>query len=161
MEGQTGCGRRPRCGHRDRLPRSLERPSPRTTGDPRANAGILPSRDRSTAFSLQAVKIVLRASRLPQVQYRRDGHRERGREADAPGFLYAHPLFLLRLTGLHAVPLDLVTTGGELYLECIVRFLWLKDEVFRTGIRQRVPRRGETPKRDHVDQLHPLGVAAR
>jgi hypothetical protein len=58
MEG----GRRPRCGHHDRRPRSRERPSPRAKDSPRATVVMHPSRDWSTGFSMQAVQRALTAS---------------------------------------------------------------------------------------------------
>ena len=55
--------------------------------------------------------------------------------AQAPVSVDPHLAFLLRLPGLHVVPLDAIAAGGEPHLEGIVRFARLKHEVLRTFIK--------------------------
>src|SRR5215208_2119099 len=78
-----------------------------------------------------------------QVQHRRTGLRERGREAGVAAILDFHCAGVFRLAADDAMPPDRVGVGFQPRGERVDLFVGLEDEVFFAGVRQHVAGRAE------------------
>jgi Epoxide hydrolase N terminus len=96
----------------------------------------------------------LSASDSFQVQHRRAGLRERGREGGIAVIFEGHLAGVSRLAAADAMPPDRVGVGFQPRGEQVALFVGLEDEVLFAGVRERVSGRAEIPPGLHRDEIH-------